>query len=83
MPKLINYQTFDNDDSGQPRKIPAFYYKPKTAKPPYPVLIDIHGGPEAQYRLYFSAITQYYVNELDIAVIAPNVRGSDGYGMIT
>jgi dipeptidyl aminopeptidase/acylaminoacyl peptidase len=43
-------------------------------------LINIHGGPEAQYNPYFSSTLQYWVNELGIAVIAPNVRGSSGYG---
>jgi dipeptidyl aminopeptidase/acylaminoacyl peptidase len=44
------------------------------------VVIDIHGGPESQYRPGFSAFTQYLVNELGYVVIAPNVRGSSGYG---
>ncbi|MCB0586764.1 MAG: S9 family peptidase, partial [Phaeodactylibacter sp.] len=37
-------------------------------------------GPESQYRPGFSPIFQYYLKELGIAVIAPNVRGSAGYG---
>jgi dipeptidyl aminopeptidase/acylaminoacyl peptidase len=45
-----------------------------------PVVINIHGGPEAQFRPVFSAGLQYYVTELGVAVIAPNVRGSTGYG---
>ena len=45
-----------------------------------PVLISIHGGPESQYRPTFSGTEQYYLNELGIAVIHPNVRGSNGYG---
>lgn len=45
-----------------------------------PVLIGIHGGPEGQYRPNFSEIDQFYLNELGIAVIRPNVRGSEGYG---
>jgi dipeptidyl aminopeptidase/acylaminoacyl peptidase len=40
----------------------------------------IHGGPEAQYRPAFSGFDQFLLNELGIAVIHPNVRGSDGYG---
>jgi dipeptidyl aminopeptidase/acylaminoacyl peptidase len=60
--------------------IPAFYYKPRKFKPPYPVLISCHGGPEGQYKPFFSSITQFYINEMGIAVIAPNVRGSSGYG---
>ncbi len=63
-----------------PRMIPAFYYKPKNAGGKLPVIINIHGGPEGQAAPSFSSITQYYVNELGIAVLVPNVRGSSGYG---
>ncbi len=45
-----------------------------------PVLIAIHGGPEGQAMLSFLGRTNYYVNELGITVIQPNVRGSAGYG---
>lgn len=72
-PELIRYPTFDG------REIPAFVYLPADAAP-HPVLIDIHGGPEGQYRPRFSSATQFLVNELGIAVVAPNVRGSAGYG---
>jgi len=78
-PELIHYETFDSVD-GKPRMIPAFYYKPDKGNGPFPVLIDIHGGPEGQYLPYFSSMAQYYVNELGTAVLAPNVRGSAGYG---
>lgn len=79
LPQLIHYETFDSVDS-QPRLIPAFYYKPDRFKPPYPILIDCHGGPESQAVPIFSSLTQYYLNEMGIAVIEPNVRGSSGYG---
>jgi len=66
------------------REIPAFVYEPVPGGPagdgPYPVLISIHGGPETQYRPGFDAFIQFVVNELGYAVIAPNVRGSNGYG---
>ncbi|MDH3269209.1 MAG: prolyl oligopeptidase family serine peptidase, partial [Ignavibacteria bacterium] len=78
IPELIHYPTFDEVD-GKPRMIPAFIYKPK-GKRPHPVLIDIHGGPESQAIPYFNPINQYYVNEMSIAIIEPNVRGSAGYG---
>ena len=78
-PELIMYQTFDSAD-GKPRQIPAFVYKPRDARGPLPVVIDIHGGPEAQYVPYFSSFNAFLVNELGVAVIAPNVRGSSGYG---
>jgi len=45
-----------------------------------PVLIDIHGGPEGQATLGFMGRYNYLLNELGIAVIEPNVRGSAGYG---
>ncbi len=72
-PELVAYDTFDG------RKIPAFVYRPKTPGP-HPVLVSIHGGPEAQARPFFSPLTQYLVAESGIAVVVPNVRGSDGYG---
>jgi dipeptidyl aminopeptidase/acylaminoacyl peptidase len=85
-PSLFRYPTFDGADGGAPdagrRTIPAFYYKP--AKPAaagrYPVVIDIHGGPEGQSRPTFDPYTQFLVNELGVAVLVPNVRGSSGYG---
>lgn len=74
-PTRIQFPTFDG------RQIPAYYFKPKSAaNTRAPVLINIHGGPESQYRPLFSGVDQYYLNELGIAVISPNVRGSEGYG---
>lgn len=72
----IEFPSFDK------RQIPAWYYKPKTASADKkaPVLIQIHGGPEGQSQPYFSGTTQFYLNELGVAVILPNVRGSTGYG---
>lgn len=78
IPELIHYPTFDGVD-GKPRMIPAFVYKPK-GKGPHPVVIDIHGGPEGQAVPSFSPINQYYINEMGIAIIEPNIRGSTGYG---
>jgi dipeptidyl aminopeptidase/acylaminoacyl peptidase len=75
---LIRYPTWDRVD-GRPRMISAYLYQPRSAGP-HPVLINIHGGPELQYRPDFDAFTQFLVNELGYVVIAPNVRGSSGYG---
>lgn len=72
-PELIRYKTFDG------RMIPAFYYRPRGSGP-FPVVLNIHGGPEGQARPYFSALTQYLLSESGVAVLVPNVRGSDGYG---
>src|SRR5204862_125663 len=44
------------------------------------VLVQIHGGPEAQARPGLIGRWNYYVDELGIAVVEPNVRGSRGYG---
>ncbi len=78
VPEMISYPTFDQVN-GQARQIPAFIYKPKTPGP-HPVVISIHGGPEGQARPWFSSTYQMWVDELGVAVVVPNVRGSDGYG---
>ena len=58
-PKLIHFPTFD-EVNGKPRMIPAFIYKPKNKKGPFPVVIDIHGGPESQEQPYFSSTMQLW-----------------------
>jgi len=79
-PELIHYPTFDSVD-GEPRMISAFYYKPDTEDDgPFPVIISIHGGPEGQYTPRFNAQSSFFVQEMGIAILAPNVRGSSGYG---
>jgi dipeptidyl aminopeptidase/acylaminoacyl peptidase len=45
-----------------------------------PVLVDIHGGPEGQAEFGFLGRYNYFVEELGVAVIRPNVRGSSGFG---
>jgi dipeptidyl aminopeptidase/acylaminoacyl peptidase len=74
-PGLVRWKSFDG------RMISGFLYRPPakfTGK--RPVLIEIHGGPEGQSRPDFLGRYNYYLNELGIAVILPNVRGSTGYG---
>ncbi len=77
-PELIGYPTFDEVE-GQPREIPAWVYKPR-GEGPFPVVVSIHGGPEAQARPFFSSTYQLWLAELGAAVVVPNVRGSNGYG---
>ncbi len=64
-------------------EVPAFVFRPTDVDAigddPLPVVVMIHGGPESQYRPSFSALTQYLVAH-GFAVVAPNVRGSTGYG---
>ena len=63
-------------------QISAFVYRPDAQKFPgkRPVLLLIHGGPEGQSRPGFIARYNYFINEMGIAMVVPNVRGSDGYG---
>ncbi|HWX79796.1 MAG TPA: alpha/beta fold hydrolase [Steroidobacteraceae bacterium] len=78
IPHQWEFPTFDRID-GKPRRIPLFVYQPASGGP-HPVLIVLHGGPESQFRPGFDPWIQYVVNELGFAVVAPNVRGSSGYG---
>lgn len=77
-PRLLQFPTFDRSD-GRPRQVPVYVYQPLSPGP-HPVLITIQGGPESQFRPGFDPWIQYVVNELGFAVVAPNVRGSSGYG---
>lgn len=75
-PELVKIKSFDGI------QISAFLYRPDPKKFPgkRPVLFNIHGGPESQSRPSFLARNNYYINELGIAFLVPNVRGSAGYG---
>ncbi len=75
-PELIRYPTFDG------RMIPAWLYKPKNATGKFPVLLSIHGGPEAQERptYAYNGLYQYLLSR-GFGVLAPNIRGSSGYGI--
>jgi dipeptidyl aminopeptidase/acylaminoacyl peptidase len=65
--------------AGHARLLSAYVYRPRQAVH-CPVVIDIHGGPESQFRPWWDPLIQFLVNELGIAVVAPHVRGSSGYG---
>jgi dipeptidyl aminopeptidase/acylaminoacyl peptidase len=75
-PKLIRFRSFDG------LSVPAFVYRPRNmpAGVKTPVIIDIHGGPEAQTRPGWNPGAQYFADQLGATVILPNVRGSEGYG---
>jgi dipeptidyl aminopeptidase/acylaminoacyl peptidase len=74
-PQLIHWKSWDQ------RAISAFLYKaPSKFAGKRPVIISIHGGPEGQIRPDFIGRDNYFINELGIAMIYPNVRGSTGYG---
>ncbi len=74
-PELIKWKSFDG------KEITGFLYKPPakfTGK--RPVILNIHGGPEGQSFPTFIGANNYYLNELGVAMILPNIRGSSGYG---
>lgn len=75
-PELVKWKSFDD------REISGFLYTPDATKFPgkRPLIINIHGGPESQYRPGFLGRNNYFINELGCAIILPNVRGSAGYG---
>jgi dipeptidyl aminopeptidase/acylaminoacyl peptidase len=73
--QLVKWKSFDG------KMISGFLYRPPakfTGK--RPVLVVIHGGPEGQAVPYFIGRSNYLLNEMGIALIHPNVRGSTGYG---
>ena len=74
-PRVVRWKTFDG------REISGFLYVPPakfTGK--RPVIVQIHGGPEGQARPTFIGRSNYFVSELGIAMVFPNVRGSSGFG---
>ncbi|MFN2634166.1 MAG: prolyl oligopeptidase family serine peptidase [Thermoanaerobaculia bacterium] len=74
-PELVRWKSFD----GKP--ISGFLYKPGARFPgKRPVIINIHGGPEGQSRPQYLGRNNYFMNELGLAMIFPNVRGSTGFG---
>ena len=71
-PEAVSYSSFDG------LQVPALYYK--SGDPPRPAVVHFHGGPEAQIRGNFQPVF-HMLNLAGIDVMAPNVRGSDGYGI--
>lgn len=75
-PDLHRVESFDGES------VPVFLFLPE-GDGPFPVIVTVHGGPEGQWRPWYSsgfgALTQYLVGR-GYAVAAPNVRGSTGYG---
>jgi dipeptidyl aminopeptidase/acylaminoacyl peptidase len=70
-PQLHRFESFDGES------IPVYLYLPE--QPNAPVIVNIHGGPEAQARPGWGAVNAYWVSR-GFAVAVPNVRGSTGYG---
>lgn len=74
-PEVERTESFDGTT------VPFLVYRPDTPPPPdgYPVLVVVHGGPEAQWTPIFRPDLQHILAQ-GVMVIAPNVRGSTGYG---
>jgi dipeptidyl aminopeptidase/acylaminoacyl peptidase len=80
VPELIHYPSFDRDERGDIRQIPAWFYRPAgNSNRPMPTVVMVHGGPESQFMSSFHFLVQYFLHN-GYAVLAPNVRGSTGYG---
>jgi dipeptidyl aminopeptidase/acylaminoacyl peptidase len=72
-PELIRYDAHDGV------QLSGWLYRPANAKPPYATVLSFHGGPEGQERPSFNSTAQALAAS-GIAVFAPNVRGSSGFG---
>jgi dipeptidyl aminopeptidase/acylaminoacyl peptidase len=75
-PELIEVRSFDGE------RVSGFLYRPDARRFPgkRPLIVNIHGGPESQFRPGFLGRNNYLINEQGIAIFYPNVRGSSGYG---
>ncbi len=74
-PQIVRWNSFDGRAISGLLNLPPERFAGKR-----PVLIQIHGGPEGQAKLGFMGRYNYFLSELGMAVIEPNVRGSSGYG---
>lgn len=75
-PELVHFPTFDG------KQVPAWLYHPRDAAGRLPVVLSIHGGPETQERTQVTRSSSFYQYLLSrgVAILAPNIRGSTGYG---
>jgi dipeptidyl aminopeptidase/acylaminoacyl peptidase len=74
-PEIVRWKSFDGlEISG------LLYLPPAKFQGKRPVIIQIHGGPEGQSRPGFQGSRNYFLSELGVAVLYPNVRGSAGFG---
>jgi dipeptidyl aminopeptidase/acylaminoacyl peptidase len=74
-PEIVSWKSFDG------KTITGLLYRPPAAFPgPRPVIVNIHGGPEGQSQATYLGRSNFLLNELGVAILYPNVRGSTGYG---
>lgn len=72
-PELVTYKAHDG------LELSGWLYRPLNARGPTPIVLSFHGGPEGQERPGFNSTYQALLSR-GIAVFAPNVRGSSGFG---
>jgi dipeptidyl aminopeptidase/acylaminoacyl peptidase len=72
-PELIRFKAHDG------LELSGWFYRPNNATAPFPTVLSFHGGPEGQERPGFNSQYQALLSR-GIAVFAPNVRGSSGFG---
>jgi dipeptidyl aminopeptidase/acylaminoacyl peptidase len=75
-PELVQIKSFDG------LLVSGWLYLPDATKFPgkRPVVVDFHGGPEGQSTVHFMGRWNYYLSEMGLAILLPNVRGSSGFG---
>src|SRR5882724_2467063 len=75
-PQLVKWKSFDG------REISGWLYLPSKTKFPgkRPVIVNIHGGPEGEGRPIYQGRNNYFLNEMGVGILFPNIRGSTGYG---
>ena len=74
-PEIVRWKSFDG------RMMSGFLYRPPARfTGPRPVVVNIHGGPEEQFQPYFMGRENYFLDELGVVLLYPNIRGSSGYG---
>jgi dipeptidyl aminopeptidase/acylaminoacyl peptidase len=73
--EIVQWKSFDG------RMIPGILYRPaKRFTGARPVMINVHGGPETRERPRALGRSNYFRNDLGMAIIYPNIRGSAGFG---
>ena len=73
--EIVHWKSFDG------RSISGVLYRPPSRfTGPRPVIINLHGGPQSRERPRFQGRSAYFLNELGVAIIFPNFRGSSGFG---
>lgn len=74
-PEVVGWKSFDG------QVITGILYRPAAKfTGPRPVMVQIHGGPDARDRARWLGRSNYFLNEMGIALLCPNVRGSSGFG---